>query len=73
MTIKNINMIKKVYKIKDMHCTSCALVIESELEDIGVKARASYAKAEVEVEFEENKLSEKQVIAAIKKAGYSVG
>ena len=64
-------MVKKIYKIKDMRCTSCALVIESELDDIGVKARANYAKAEVTVEYDENKLSEKKIIMTIKKAGYT--
>ena len=65
-------MIKKTYKIDGMHCTSCGLLIESELEDIGVKSKASYAKGMVEVEYDENKVKEKEIIEAINKAGYGV-
>ena len=42
-------MTKKTYNIKGMHCTSCALMIESDLEDAGVRARVSYAKQTLEV------------------------
>jgi Cu+-exporting ATPase len=63
-------MMKKTLKITDMHCTSCALLIEADLEDIGVKAKASYAKGEVEVEFDEGKMDVTKIINAIKKSGY---
>jgi len=65
-------MTKKKFKICDMHCTSCAMSIDFDLEDIpGVsKAVTNYAKAECEVEFEENKLDAKKIIEVIKKAGY---
>lgn len=65
-------MTKKKFKISGMHCTSCAMNIDFDLEDIeGVKkAITSYAKGEVEVEFEENKLNAKELIEVIKKTGY---
>lgn len=65
-------MIKKVLKIKGMHCGSCAMSIEWELEDIGVKAKCSYAKAQVEVEFDPKKVSEDKIVMAIGRVGYSV-
>lgn len=66
-------MTKKKFKICDMHCTSCAMNIDFDLEDVdGVKsARTSYAKSECEVEFEEEKVNAGKIIETIKKSGYS--
>ncbi|HBL52060.1 MAG: hypothetical protein A3D24_00335 [Candidatus Blackburnbacteria bacterium RIFCSPHIGHO2_02_FULL_39_13] len=38
------------FSIKGMHCPSCAILIESDLEDAGVKVSCSYAKQLLEVE-----------------------
>ncbi len=58
-------------KIEGMHCTSCAMNIDFDLEDLGVKsAKTSYAKQETEVEFDEEKLEPQKIIEQIKKAGY---
>ena len=67
-------MIKKKFKIIDMHCTSCAMTIDMDLEDLnGVKkAQTSYAKAECEVEFDSDKIEPNILIETIKKAGYTV-
>ncbi len=56
-----------------MHCTSCAMNIDGELEDTdGVKSSTTnYAKQQTEVEFDEKKLTEEKVIAIIKSVGYS--
>lgn len=66
-------MTKKKFKICDMHCTSCAMSIDFDLEDIeGVKsAKTSYAKAETEVEFEEGKVDHNKIIEVIKQTGYT--
>lgn len=66
-------MIKKMFKISGMHCTSCAMNIDGELEDTdGVKqANTNYAKAQTEVEFDENKLNDKKIITIIKNVGYT--
>ncbi len=66
-------MIKKKFKITDMHCTSCAFNIDGELEDMdGVKeSNTSYARAETEVTFDVGKVKEKQIIDVIKKLGYT--
>ncbi len=64
---------KKVkLKIEGMHCTSCAMSIDGDLEDNveGVKsAKTSYAKQVCEVEFEEN-VKVEQIIAQIQETGY---
>ena len=65
-------MTKKKFKICDMHCTSCAMNIDFDLEDLdGVKnTNTSYARAETEIEFDEGKVDIKQIIETIKKTGY---
>jgi Cu+-exporting ATPase len=66
-------MIKKILlKITGMHCTSCAMNIDGELEDTGkVKnVRTNYAKAQTEVEFDTVKITEVEIVEIIKKVGY---
>ena len=66
------SMIKKTFNIPDMSCTNCAMKLES-LEDTleGVKEiNASYHKLQMIVEYDETKLTEEQIIAAVKKKGY---
>lgn len=60
-------------KIEGMHCTSCAMNIDFDLEDLeGVKsAKTSYAKEESEVEFDEGLVTDGLIIETIKKTGYS--
>ncbi|MBI2033227.1 MAG: heavy-metal-associated domain-containing protein [Candidatus Levybacteria bacterium] len=55
-----------------MHCTSCAMNIDGELEDTeGVKnVSTSYAKQEVLLSFDPTIVSEEEIIAKIKKIGY---
>ena len=60
---------KKNYKIVGMHCSSCASMLELDLEDAGIKARCSYANETLEVEDSSNS---KKVIEIVKKSGYSV-
>lgn len=66
------NTVKKILKIEGMHCSSCAMNIDFDLEDLeGVKsARTNYAKQESEVEFDEEKVSLEQVLEQIKNTGY---
>jgi copper chaperone CopZ len=65
-------MTKKIFKIAGMHCTSCSLLIDGEIEDLGAKSSCSYAKSEVEVEWDPAKVSEIQIVQAVGKAGYKV-
>lgn len=65
-------MIKKKLKINGMHCASCALNIDFDLEDIeGIKsAKTSYAKQIIEIEFDPNLVKDKDILESIKKTGY---
>lgn len=65
-------MIKKVFKINGMHCTSCAISIDGELEDMeGVKeAVTNYAKQQTEVIFDPAKVAEDKIKTIIKDLGY---
>ena len=65
-------MIKKTFKIPDMTCTNCAMKLES-LEDTleGVKEiNASYHKLQMEILYDESRLTDEQIIAAVRKKGY---
>lgn len=66
-------MIKKKFKITGMHCSSCALNIDFDLEDLeGVKfAKTSYAAQVTEVEFDKDMVSDQQILESIKKSGYT--
>ncbi|MBM4427446.1 MAG: hypothetical protein FJ031_09430 [Chloroflexi bacterium] len=66
-------MLKKTFKIPDMTCTNCAMKIEALEDDLdGVKEiNASYHKLEMVIEFDETKWSDEQIIAAVKKKGYT--
>lgn len=66
-------VVKKKLKIDGMHCNSCAMTIDFDLEDLeGIKSsRTSYAKAETEVEFDPEKINEQDIIATVKKSGYT--
>jgi Cu+-exporting ATPase len=64
-------MKKLKLKIEGMHCTSCAMNIDFDLEDLGIKcAKTSYAKQETIVEFDEEKIKPQKIIEQIKKTGY---
>ena len=55
-----------------MHCASCAMNIDFDLEDLDgvIDAKTSYAKQETEVEFDQDKLDIQKVIASIGKTEY---
>ena len=67
-------MIRKITcNISGMHCTSCAMNIDMELEDTdGVKeACTSYAKQKTEVSYDDEKLKPEKIIEIVKKLGYN--
>lgn len=66
-------MVKKVkLQIEGMHCTSCAMNIDFDLEDLdGVKkVQTSYAKQEVEIEYDVEKIEIEKIIQQVKATGY---
>lgn len=60
-------MKKQIFKINGMHCASCALNIDLDLEDLsGVKSsKTSYAKSESEIEYDPDQVSEKKILKII--------
>lgn len=67
-------MRKQTYQIEGMHCSSCVMLIDMQLEEIdGVNStKTSYQKGQSEVEYDESKVQDPEIIAAIAKAGYKV-
>jgi Cu+-exporting ATPase len=65
-------MKKLKLKIDGMHCTSCAMNIDGELEDTDDVRSSStnYAKGEAEVEYDEEKVKPEDIIKTIEKTGY---
>jgi len=65
-------MIKKTYRIADMHCANCAMHIEGLEDDLpGVETvAASYKKGQMTVEFDEKIVTEAQILAAVARLGY---
>lgn len=62
------------FSIVGMHCTSCVINIDGELEETeGVlSSSTSYAKATTTVTFDPSKITKEKLREAIKKAGYEV-
>lgn len=65
-------MKKETYMIIGMHCTSCAMNIDGELEDTkGISSASThYARQETIVEYDEEEVSPKKIIEIIKSVGY---
>jgi copper chaperone CopZ len=65
-------VIKKTYKIPDMHCTNCAMKLESIEDDLpGIKEiNASYHKQQIIIEYDDTQVSEAQILAAVERKGY---
>src|SRR3989344_3043640 len=63
---------KKTYKLKGMTCNSCAMLIEKSLKDKVNSVSASFSKEKAEVDFDENKISEEEIIEEIEKLGYEI-
>ncbi len=64
-------MVKKEFKINGMTCHHCVKAVEVELQDLGVNSYEVEIGSAV-VEYDENKISEDQIINAISEAGYQV-
>ena len=61
---------KKHFKINDMHCNSCATLIENELKDKVNNVSVSFANGKADIDFDEEKITEKEIIDKIAKLGY---
>ena len=67
-------MLKQIFRVTDMHCTACVMRLEGLEDDLpGVKrVKASYQKQQMEVEYDETRLSAAEIVAAIQRLGYTV-
>jgi P-type Cu+ transporter len=72
MSAGEVLMVKKTFRVEGMHCSNCPMEVESIEDDLpGIKhVSASYQKGQMVVEFDESKVSEAQIIAAVEKRGY---
>ncbi len=66
-------MIKRTFRVDGMTCPNCVMRVESIEDDLpGVKqVSASYQKGRMIVEFDETMVGEAEILAAVKKAGYT--
>jgi len=67
-----VNMVKKIFRVDDMHCPNCTMRVESIEDDLpGIQqVSASYKKGQMVVEYDETQVSETQIVAAVKERGY---
>lgn len=65
-------MKKLKFKISGMHCTSCSMLIDGDVEDLdGVKSsNTNFAKSETEVEFDEGLVEPETIQKTIDNTGY---
>jgi copper chaperone CopZ len=67
-------MTKKIYTVLGMECTNCPMHIEALEDELpGVKKiSVSYHKQRAEILFDENKISEAEIIQAVLDIGYTL-
>lgn len=65
-------IVKKKFKIDGMHCSSCAMNIDMELEELeGVKeVNTNYAKQFSEVAFDNDQVKVEDIVKSVEKTGY---
>lgn len=63
---------KQQLQIQGMHCASCAMLIDDELEELaGVKSSStSYARQKADVDFDESRVGIDQLVGKIAELGY---
>ena len=65
-------MKKIMLDVKGMHCTSCEMLIQDSLEELGIQTEVSHEKGTVSATFDENSITEDQIKEAIVKEGFGV-
>lgn len=63
---------EEVYRIIGMHCAACTIAIQRGLAKIGVEAEVSLASDEAKIKYDPSKVKPKDIVDAIRKAGYDV-
>jgi copper chaperone CopZ len=66
-------VMKQQFRIQGMHCVGCAMTVDGVLEDLpGVKsASTSYAQQIANIEYDESRIGEDELVEAVLKAGYT--
>lgn len=64
-----------IFKIEGMHCTSCAMNIDGELEDTEgvISATTNYAKSKTVISYDPSKVTQDKLKQVIESLEYSVG
>lgn len=68
------SVVKKQIKIEGMHCSSCAMTIDFDLEELnGVcSVNTNYAKQECAIEYDTEAVTLQDIAKIIEKSGYKV-
>lgn len=66
-------MIKKIFRVKDMHCVNCTMRLQSLEDDLPgvVEVEASYMKQQMTVKYDEKHVNESMIIEAVHRLGYT--
>jgi copper chaperone CopZ len=66
-------MTRLLLSIPDMHCSACAMKLEGIEDDLPgiLRLKASYHKQSLEVEFDETRVSEDEILQAVTRLGYT--
>jgi copper chaperone CopZ len=69
-----IEMTTKTFRVLIMHCSACAMTLESMEDELdGLKrVKASYHKQQLDVEFDEARVTVAQIVALAKEMGYDL-
>lgn len=65
-------MREEVYRVIGMHCASCSVAIHRSLSRLGVEAHINLASGEVRVKYDPSRVKPRDIVNAIRKAGYDV-
>jgi copper chaperone len=65
---------KQVFHVPDMHCPACVMRLEGIEDELpGIRRiAASYRKQRLEVEYDEAKITEAQIVTAAEALGYAL-
>lgn len=60
-------------QLSGMHCPNCAVSLDLDLEDLPgvIKTRTNFARQQLTLEFDSAKITLKEILAAVQKAGYT--
>jgi len=68
------SIVKKTFRIPDMHCSACVMKLENLEDDLQgvIMVQASYLKQSMQVEYDDRMVSEGEIRKAIQGLGYMV-